>query len=88
MEQLSKEQIIEKMVDEMPHHFPVGIKPYISEAMDIHSKQTAIAFAEWFGGKYIRMFGGWMPYYADQRMTENLITTEQLYELFLQSLNK
>lgn len=43
-------------------------------------KQSEVfSFAEFCGEHFVKMKGGWMPRYADQRNIENLITTEQVY---------
>lgn len=37
---MTKEQIIAKMVDEMPFNLPEHLKPYLLEAMDLYAKQS------------------------------------------------
>lgn len=57
----------------------------VKEAMDEFAKQEAIAFAEWIGRNDYIFYGGenntW--YHSDDRKRKNPLTTEQLYQLFL-----
>lgn len=50
-----------------------------------YAKQEAIAFAEWIGRNDYIFYGGenntW--YHSDDRKRKNPLTTEQLYQLFL-----
>ena len=43
-----------------------------------------LSFVEYCGENYIKMHGGWMHRYADQRNKANLFTTKQLYALWRQ----
>lgn len=54
----------------------------IHDAMDEHSRQQATAFAEWTCVNLWSTHGGvWYPYQNE----DNPITSEQLYDLFIQS---
>jgi len=91
MEQLSKEEILGKVgktLKECKQQFDsdkVLVPDHMfNTAMDIHSKQTAIAFKNWLD-KRSRMLmdeAGQMPVIIFSKVE----TTEQLYELFIQSL--
>ena len=41
-------------------------------------------FAEFTGLHYVKLHGGWIHKFADQRKEENIRTTEQLYDMFLE----
>ena len=40
MNQLSKEEVLKKMVDEMPYYLPSYFLPYIKEAMELYANQN------------------------------------------------
>jgi len=85
---LSKDDILENMVNEMPFEIYESVLPYIKIAMDIHSKQTAIGFAEWYF-KMTRIYVNMERFEIDHpELMDNgkLKTAEQLYSLYLQSL--
>jgi len=85
MEQLSKEACLQIALDEFVMADQVS-EIIALRAMDMHSKQTAIAFKDWLD-KRSRMLmdeAGQMPVIIFSKVE----TTEQLYELFLQSLNQ
>jgi hypothetical protein len=58
----------------------------VYKAMDIYSKQQAIAFAEWTQKNYFEQDddGFWYKWMLRSK-EEQTYTTEQLYQLFLQS---
>lgn len=58
----------------------------IKDAMDEWSKQQSIDFMHFYlkSGWYMSFHGTW---YKPTKLTEPNITTEQLYDLFLQSQN-
>jgi hypothetical protein len=55
----------------------------IRRILTSYATQESVGFAEWMGEFYVKMHGGWMQRYADQRDLNNLKTTEQLYSKFL-----
>lgn len=52
------------------------------------NKNNMFEFTEWVGTYFIKMHGGWMRNYADQRDKNNLISTEYLYNEYLNSLEQ
>jgi len=81
MEQLSKEACLQMAMDEFVMADQVS-EIIALKAMDIHSKQTAIAFAKWITDMGINYWDKdkW------EALEHNSLSSEQLYELFLQSL--
>jgi hypothetical protein len=49
---MNAQEIIQKMVDEMPYDLERRIVPYIEEAMTIYAEAKAKEFAEWVNKNY------------------------------------
>ena len=79
--QLSKEEILTKMFEQGE---PFYNEKDIMWSMETHAKQTSIAFAKWITDMGIN--------YWDKDKWEawehNSLSSEQLYELYTQSLNQ
>lgn len=86
--QLSKEEILLGCVGLQPNRFPENL---VFEAMDMFAKQEAIAFNKWMNISYVE--SGFdtdrTVYYSHVSFeSEEKYTTEQLYELYIQSKPK
>ena len=77
---MTKEEILLKMVEEMPYEIDSSTKPYIMEAMQIYARQEsdkkAVAFKDWCD-EYISTFIS-----SDELEPKLKKTTEQLLEIF------
>ncbi len=73
MEHLTKEEIINKYWDD-----PTNLLDAVPKIMDEFAKQLAIGFAEWIDNS---------PEYRNE-FANKIITTDQLYQLYLLSINK
>ena len=80
--QLTKDDILRQMFEKGS---PFYNQQDIMEAMDIHAKQTSIAYLNWFRNDSIVFFNEDGSMYNS--VTDEPISDEQCYELFLQSLN-
>lgn len=102
MEQLSKEEIISEVFD-MPEFQMADIpimdyqKNAVCKAMDIYAKQTAIVFQNWVLGSEYRLNPNceetrWRHINEIKNSESGIITegitTEKLYDIYAQSLNK
>lgn len=82
---MSKEEILDSIVRDWAT--PVTRQDCYA-AMDIHSRETAVAFAEWIDGcgysriAYDDKYGEWTE--GNEVVAE---TTDQLFNLFMQSIN-
>lgn len=87
-----KEEILDAKIDRGKHYgmnlFDVSdfnVTNSVLEAMDIHSRETSIAFAEWLKEETLDkdpVSGKWVTYDYDDK------TSLELYDLFIQSQNK
>lgn len=86
----SKEEILDtenNKPDEMQTNWATVTRSSALSAMGIHSKKTAIAFADWiFKENYVNN-GKNMWHMIGHASGVTKKSTETLYELFLQSLN-
>ena len=89
MEQLSKEDILTKMFEQGECFFN---SKDIMWAMDIYAKQLAIGFAEWMvvrGYKRSQWYHDrWYIPTNPQIIETKTYSTDELFEMYLQSLNK
>lgn len=85
---LSKKEIIykhENVDEKVMKNYPNGY-PYIDKAMDEHAQQMSIGFAEFIATPFNKI--KWLK--SVQKWTnsnDELYTTEQLYQLYLNQLN-
>lgn len=88
MDKISKEEVIERMVNEMPFPSHKELHPYIKEAMSIWAEQQSIAFVEWASSHQWQFlsWGGDKGKGWHQGTTYSVppITTEQLYKTFIE----
>lgn len=87
---MTKEEILLKMVEEMPYEISSETKPYLMEAMDIYAQQEAIAFAEWVAkNATIANYPFKKEWYirANWYRIEDIKNTTELFQIFKQQSN-
>jgi len=85
--QLTKEEILDienNKPDEMQTNWVMVTKASALSAMDIHAKQTSIAFAKWIP---LNAYIAEDEYYYCLLSDGSIATEEELYNLFFQSQN-
>jgi len=65
-----------------------GLNSKLNKMTNNIKKRDMLEFTEWVGTYYIKMHGGWMQNYADQRDKNNLMSTEYLYNVYFNSLKQ
>ena len=78
---MTKEEILLKMVEEMPYEISSETKPYLMEAMDIYAQQEAIAFAEWTSQTLKWQKKSKKELWLNNE-TLSVVTTKELYHIF------
>lgn len=66
--------------DKQPTESATAILPDVRSSLP---KVDLIPYIEWVGSNFIKMAGGWMKKYADQRNLDNLIKTKDLFDLYI-----
>ena len=64
-------------------NIPEHLQPeYLQRANDAYALSFSAYIVDWIGEHYVKMHGGWMQRFADQRNLNNLIPTVQLIKMF------
>ncbi len=88
---LSKEEAMYSVLDKKPKNYEIATDEVL-ECMDIYAKQLAIGFAEWMvvrGYKRSQWYHDrWYIPTNPQIIETKTYSTDELFEMYLQSLNK